>query len=284
MPVDPHPFLHEVLAVGRGIMAERRIRIHGVAQYTFREPHHGDLWISPASLYSPAVVISGLAGLEPPVTWARLMRSTAAWETDSTPTSAWLLDAARPLPKDMLRSVIASSGRNLLLDPAWSTIRPAWMRDWSIHCPVRRGTAPHGAHRWRITRSTYLGLLRSMDLIVAPPGPLLWDAMRLGLATCDADGKPHPLDALAPLNHGVPAGLATTASWWRTLGEVPVSDWPDQFADWRRVQAVTLLKPPGGGQGLIRKVRKLVRDPVLFCADSSSPWLRRLVKRKLRAP
>ncbi|MFM2089653.1 MAG: hypothetical protein RLZZ127_142 [Planctomycetota bacterium] len=282
MPIDPIPGLQEVAGIARRSLGPRGIRLECAAEHQAAEADPTVWRASPASLYAPAILLRmGGVSIPPGPQWSAMMATTLAWELPETPTSAWLLDAARPIPAAMLRALMAGSGRNLLVAPGWAHQKVPWMGAWRIHCPNRKGPIMPGAQRWRVTRQHYLAFLRHMDLVAAPPGPLLWDAMRLGIPVCDAEGHPHTEEALTPLAWGIPAGLAASGAWWVKMVGYPPSEWPHAFIRWRQEQAAPLVTPPGGKAGWVRKMRKLIRDPVLFCADSRTPWLRRLVARRI---
>jgi hypothetical protein len=119
-----------------------------------------------------------------------------------------------------------------------------------------------------------LARLAAAAHVVAPPGPLAWDAFRLGLAV-DSGGLPLDVDALADL---LPPVLSLDADFWRRLVErfasqlgspSPVAPMLDAMA----IRAARDSWPPPSASGkarsaMARKALKLIRDPRRFLVDS----------------
>ena len=134
----------------------------------------------------------------------------------------------------------------------------------------------HAAVWWLPSPSVVLSLLGRVTSVLAPRGPLAWDAERLGVPVIDPEPTPRLPQRVVErrLARVVPAALAADASFWTTLGsqlaqaEV-ATDW-GTIAWLLRARESRSLPRTGllGAAALKRKLLKLQQDPGAFWGDS----------------
>jgi len=136
------------------------------------------------------------------------------------------------------------------------------------------------AVRWLPRRKVVRALLGQVDAVIAPTGPLAWDALRAGVPVFtpeSAGGVPWEL-AMCRLKRTVPAVLINDGAFWRKLAADLLRGADD--ARWGTVAWVLHARERAAPQPAVpllgfklttvkRKFRKLKRDPAAFWADSS---------------
>jgi hypothetical protein len=130
---------------------------------------------------------------------------------------------------------------------------------------------------WLPSPGVVLSLLGRASSVLAPPGPLAWDAARLGVPVIDAEAKPRLSPSVVDrrLARVVPAALVSDGGFWRAL--VAQLAEPDDAAEWGTIAWLLQAReerqrmPAGlfGAARLSRKLLKLRRDPRRFWADSA---------------
>jgi hypothetical protein len=136
---------------------------------------------------------------------------------------------------------------------------------------------------WLPSPRVVLSLLGRVGSVLAPPGPLAWDAERLGVPVIDAGSAPWVSARVVErrLAHVVPAALVSEPGFWKSLGsQLAQPDVADAWgtAAWLLRAREGRLRPPAGlfsAAHLKRKLLKLQRDPSRFWADSPliANWL-----------
>lgn len=192
------------------------------------------------------------------------------------------------------------SGRGRPLPPRACFGTPDWSRPWVLVAPGVRvngralqelaglsnpqlhflgPSAYSGKYSgvwWLPSPSVVLSLLGRATSVLAPRGPLAWDAARLGVPVFDPEPTPRlPLRVVERrLARVVPAVLAADASFWKTLGaQLAAAEvvngwgtipWLLQARQCRLLPSAALF----GAGHLRRKLQKLQRDPSAFWGDS----------------
>lgn len=139
---------------------------------------------------------------------------------------------------------------------------------------------------WLPTRRVVRSLLGQVDAVVAPWGPLAWDAVRAGVPCFVPDsptGVPHEL-AASRLAKTVSAPLAKQGPFWRSLAQDILRG--RDTAPWGTVTWLQRARArataahddaqPFNLETMTRKFRKLQRDPRAFLADSKITVFRSL--------
>lgn len=130
---------------------------------------------------------------------------------------------------------------------------------------------------WLPTPKVVLSLLGRVSAVLSAPGPLAWDAARLGVPVIEAS-RTWPLSAHVVdrrLAHIVPATLASHASFWKVLGaqlaeteatgEWGTIAWLLRAREGSALPATTFID----GARFKRKLLKLRRSPASFWDDSA---------------
>jgi hypothetical protein len=261
-----------------------RVKLRLVASPT-RLPASGVLRIELGSSVHPLVTV--LWGDEPadPSTagqseQAALGASAACWSTANRHESWYRI--ARSLPDWTRIGKPAARQPWVLLAPgagvdAEQVKRLTGLPNAQLHFLSPFGATPaRGDVIWWGTRDVLESLLGHVDAVVAPNGPLAWDAQRIGTPVFDPGTS-----AGVPLNLGllrlarlVPQELVADAEFWRVLASgllhgFAASDWGT--LPWLRLARARSLKQmanPAVSQRIRRKLLKLRRDPLGFWADS----------------
>lgn len=166
--------------------------------------------------------------------------------------------------------LVARSAAAALDSPGFPALEGAQVHYWGIPKTYRPGQVA-----WWPTSSILLSLLGHVDAVVAPLGPLCWDAQRLGVPVLEPRSSSEAAMKLARrrLACVVPAALVGQQAFWRSLGRqlaetTAESAWGTDVWVLRsrhcRAQAAAEL----GGAAWQQKLLKLRRDPRRFWADS----------------
>lgn len=189
--------------------------------------------------------------------WHRLARPLPSWARLGSPaaTQPWVLVAPELRVGERLLTEITG-----LHHP-----QPHFLR------PTARAGAQGGVV-WLPTSRIIESLLGHVDAVLAPNGPLAWDAKRAGTPVFEmGDGAPPDL-GLRRLARVVPEDLVGEPSFWRTL----VSNLLDGSgtSSWGTLPWLRLTRAHWLGRSasptarLARKLQKLRQDPAGFWADS----------------
>ena len=180
-------------------------------------------------------------------------------------------DIARPLPGRASYGTPDFERPWVLLGQgaAWqpdAVARHTGLTNAQPHLLDPRGLRAPDAVWWLSTRRTLRSLLGHVDALIAEPGPLTWDAARVGLPTWSADGVAAPASALESrrLARLVPESLVGDADFWRQLVDDLLrgdcSLWgTQQWLELARERAAA--RERAWPQRLKRKLGKLRRDP-----------------------
>lgn len=249
--------------------------------------HHPDpdIRIAPASLVRPAVQVQLRATLADSDLGARataLALSTAAWDGGDE-FELWRV-LGRPLSRTPPSGTPDTSRPWVVVPPDHAvdlaTVinqHPA-LNNCQLHTYGRAKSAA-GPVCWPATPRAIWSLLGSASAVVAPPGPLSYDAYRLGLPVL-APETPHPLRPPPRFD----AGLACLASD-SLLESAEFSDAVVECArngtaaawctpEWIRLERGE--RRPQRLDALKRKAHKLQRNPAQFFADSKNPFVSRI--------
>jgi hypothetical protein len=125
-----------------------------------------------------------------------------------------------------------------------------------------------------------LSLLGHVDVVVASPGPLAWDAARTGVPVLAPSRHPIPAEqARRRLARLVPSALARNPGFWHSIGNDLVEA---RYGDWRTDEWVLRARALREAcserpSRLRRKFRKFQRDPHKFWLDSTlGAWAARV--------
>lgn len=260
-------------------------------------PSSGVLRIESASLVRPVLTVlwGDEQALEHSPEDARVALSREIWADDAAP-EPWRV-TAEPLPTRA--RVLGRPDR----DRPWVLMAPS-VRMTPAQAAALTGAedcqlhfiglaAPSGPGRpvcWLPQRRAISALLGKVDAVIAPPGPLAWDAERAGVPVF----QPPARDSLPTelmdrrLTRTVPATLVGDANFWRRVADGLLGGTGFEWgtAAWvlhARARANEPRHPShrfklGSAR---RKLGKLRRDPAAFWADS---WVVRCAGRVLRAP
>lgn len=124
---------------------------------------------------------------------------------------------------------------------------------------------------WVPTSRCVSGLLQQAEAVVAPSGPLAWDALRLGVRRLAPSGRDVDLARERECLGGVvPHPLVLQPAFWsQLLEDVARDDWSGWGSERWMARATAALAEERSGFAITRKLRKLERSPESFFADSS---------------
>ena len=209
---------------------------------------------------------------------ALLGLNPAVW-LESSPNERWRRSAA-PLLSGLRHGKPARDRPWVLVAPgidaaAGEVERRTGLRDPQLHYLLpRTAPSPGSCVGWLPTRSTLASLFGRLDAVVAPPGPLAWDAARSGVPCFELDPSSGPTSRLAErrLAHVVPEQLGAAGWFWRGLiGELLDGTCRARWGTghWLRLARAHAARAEAGPLlGFQRKLLKLRRDPAKFVADS----------------
>jgi hypothetical protein len=292
----PSPNVTTLRAVER-LLREPRLKARvRVTRAPSHAPSAGVLRIESASVVRPVLTV--LWGDEP-ISEAvpgdvRMALSREIW-TDHAAPEAWRITAA-PLPDrgrlygtpDPRRPwVLVAPGLRVSSTQVAELTRA---HDAQLHfVGLASATRENGAVCWLPRRSVLSALLGNVEAVLAPPGPLAWDAERAGVPVFQVGAEPGvPAELVARrLTRTVPTALVADPRFWQrlatdVLGDAGSSQWGtvawllharEQAKEHRRESHPFKLASAK------RKLRKLRRDPAAFWADS---WLVRRAGQTLR--
>ncbi len=211
--------------------------------------------------------------------------NSAIWSADGL--DSWRLTSA-PLPRRVRFGHPDERRPWVLVAPGVDATLVTVERLTALHAAQTHHISPRGmpadAVLWPPTGHGIASLLGHVDAVLAPPGPLAWDAARVGVPVLAPERPQIPADLVErQLSRTVPALLAQEREFWNALvgsllaGEVEPS-WGT--ASWVR-QARQRRADSQGEPRWQRKLLKFQRDPAAFWADS---WLARVVRGLTRRP
>jgi hypothetical protein len=224
----------------------------------------------------------------------RMALSREIW-TDHAAPEAWRITAA-PLPERARLFGTPDPRRPWVLVAPGVRVSPAQVaqltgsHDAQLHfVGLASATRHNGAVCWLPRRAVLCALLGNVEAVLAPRGPLAWDAERAGVPVFEVGANPGvPAElAVRRLTRTVPTALVADPLFWRRLatdllGDAESMQWGTvawllraraQIKEQRRESHPFKLASAG------RKLRKLRRDPAAFWADS---WLARRAGQTLR--
>jgi hypothetical protein len=246
-------------------------------------PEPGTLRIEPASLVSQALVIAwGSAPIEAGDQSDLLLGAHSVIWAGPPFREAWERLAV-PLPR------AAHVGR-IDNDRPWVVVEPSLL-DWARsqdelrdaqlhHLGTPRRAPARGVAYWRSSPAVVASLLGRASAVVARPGPLAWDALRANrqVLAPPSPGNTSPTARDGwQLAHIVPDPLALHPPFWEGLARALAEERPPAIggtAAWLRASR-ELAEPSDAPPRLLRKLRKLQRDPAAFLRDSRFTALKR---------
>ncbi len=281
------------LGIARRLMREPQLRARlRLADTPEQAPGPGVLRIESASLVRPLVTVlwGDEPAHEPSAEDLCVALSREVWSDVQTPES-WRLTAG-PLPRGLRLGETDPDRPWVLIAPGVATTLAqvealSKLQDAQLHV-LGMSSPKDDRHvvRWLPRRRVICSLLGQVDAVIAPPGPLAWDAARVGVPVFDpasAPGLPPEL-AARRLARTVPAALVGDPGFWEQLARDVSSGvrsprwgtirWLLQAREKPRTVANTKFSGPSN---LNRKLGKLRRDPRAFWSDS---WLAHVVERR----
>lgn len=249
------------------------------------QPGAGVLRIESASVVRP--VLSVLWGdeqqREPAASDIRVALSQEIW-ADGKNHEPWRVTAA-PMPERSKLLGQPDLSRPWVLVAAGVTLSPeqvaavTGIREPQLHfLGFGPASGNDRAVRWLPKRAVVSALLGNVDAVVAPPGPLAWDAARAGVPVFHPTFAPRMPPGLATrrLTRLVPTALVGDSAFWRGLAADLLTDAPSSpwgTAAWM-LEGRARATHRAHGQSVsklttaTRKLRKLRNDPVAFWNDS----------------
>lgn len=294
-----------VLRAIRGAAAAEGVRIQ-VLRGPVQHPEEAvALVVQPASLVSVAVSVHCPGILPPPLSepaialalteivhWSDSCKET--WRALSTPLPkprsgrmAW----ERPwalVDRALVTRRAQANGRSM--GHEWNDPRVAEVLRGppalQLHC-VGRSLAPPDWVTWPDRKELVASLLGKVHVVLAPPGPLAWDATRSGLRVLRpvSPSKRELGEERIRLAHTLPAALAVSEAHWREILSNLLAERFDEdhwgTMQWCR-QAICSAESStrvrhGSPIGRVRRrLLKLQRDPEAFFRESKLPFTRAL--------
>jgi hypothetical protein len=242
-------------------------------------PGSNVLRLEAGSMVRPLVtVVWGGDGAMSTATQKSLALTQAVW-FEANPNERWKRSSA-PLPERSFYGTPDQERPWVLLAPGLRVDSTALEHTTGLSNPQLHLLRPRQAvsHRhavyWWPSRSVLASLLGHVDAVVAPNGPLAWDALRIGAPhfAISERGGVSPELADRRLARLVPETLVQDRAFWQSL----VTQMLDGTSSsrWGTTHWLHLarerahLRSGNGGLRIARKLRKLKRDPVAFFNDS----------------
>lgn len=209
---------------------------------------------------------------------ALLGLSSAVW-FESSPNERWRRSAA-PLLSALRQGTPARDRPWVLVAPGIDAPpseidRVTGLCGSQLHFLLPRTAArQRSSVSWLPARSTLASLFGRLDAVVAPPGPLAWDAARAGVPCYQLESSSGPPSHLAEwrLARVVPEPLLGAGWFWRDLiGEILTGTWGTRWGTdrWLRLARThAAVAETGPLPRLQRKFLKLRREPRKFFVDS----------------
>lgn len=263
-------------------------------------------WIRPCVMVSADIAARpGSEARAAEIEATRLALTPVAWE-DDTHTEIWR-ELHAPMPEGPEEGIADIARPWALVDPQclqpadrlqYASQIAASNPQWQFHAASDAHPLGAGIVRWRCKREVMTALLGKVQAVVTEPGPLCYDAWRLGKPvftwqyarsnSLDDGDSALALPAVdARLAGTVPPGLAADPGFWSGLAAraIEAREKGEPLGPLLRAEGIhrlrgrqleNLYRPPAPLALARRRVLKLVRDPRKFLEDSRFPLLRRL--------